>query len=159
MLVRSDLRVAFEVYSSGSGASPSIFGSEGPFLDQGLGGGRRLYLLRYRVCHPAKRCLKAMYADPVMLCSAGEKSGGWGDWLCSRYDKSFPATMNGDPRLGDPAARTFTCLPCSGALIRDTVTQLNAIKSQSQDLITITAGGNDAYITDILNECIFQWAF
>lgn len=37
------------------------------------------------------------------------------------------------------------------------IKQVNALKDGSQDLITISSGGNDAYLSDILNECVFQW--
>lgn len=37
------------------------------------------------------------------------------------------------------------------------IKQVNALKDGSQDLITISSGGNDAYLSGILNECVFQW--
>lgn len=37
------------------------------------------------------------------------------------------------------------------------IKQVNALTDGSQDLITISSGGNDAFLSDILNECVFQW--
>jgi len=88
---------------------------------------------------------------------SGKKNGGWGDYFCSRYDQSFPALINADPRLGSSDGRTFNYWPCSGAVTDGVIKQVNALKDGSQDLITISSGGNDAYLSDILNECVFQW--
>ena len=88
---------------------------------------------------------------------SGKKYGGWGDYFCSRYDLSFPAMINADPRLGSSDGRTFNYWPCSGAVTDGVIKQVNALKDGTQDLITISSGGNDAFLANILNECIFQW--
>ncbi|KAK6432223.1 hypothetical protein LTR95_011603, partial [Oleoguttula sp. CCFEE 5521] len=88
---------------------------------------------------------------------AGTRYSSWGDYFCSRYDASFPALINADERLGDANGRTFTNWACSGAKFDDVSKQVKALGDGSQDLITITAGGNDALLTDILNECVFMW--
>ncbi|KAL2062145.1 hypothetical protein VTL71DRAFT_6411 [Oculimacula yallundae] len=74
---------------------------------------------------------------------AGNKLGtAWdfmnpdGDYSCSRYDHSYPSLVNLDERLGDHTKRKFQFKSCSGAVIR----------------------GNDVELTNILNQCIFQWA-
>jgi len=95
-------------------------------------------------------------ADKTLFRS-GKKYGGWGDYFCSRYDRSFPALINADPRLGSADSRTFNYWPCSGAVTDGVIKQVNALKDGSQDLITISSGGNDALLSDILNECVFQW--
>lgn len=86
---------------------------------------------------------------------AGAKLGGWGDYFCSRYNDSFPNIINNDPRLGNGGGRSFTNWPCSGAKTDDVIKQANALKGGSQDVITITSGGNDAKLSDILNECVY----
>ena len=91
------------------------------------------------------------------MCRSGNKNGGWGDWFCSRYDQSFPRIMNDDVRLGNSDGRIFNYWPCSGAKADAVTKQINALRDASQDLITITAGGDDALFGDILNECVYQW--
>jgi hypothetical protein len=101
---------------------------------------------------------------PLLVCKSsslvfrsGKRYGGWGDYFCSRYDQSFPAIINVDPRLGSSDGRTFNYWPCSGAVTDGVIKQVNALKDGSQDLITISSGGNDAFLAAILNECVFQW--
>ena len=83
--------------------------------------------------------------------------GGAGDYFCSRYDESFPNLINTDPRLGDPGGRKFTFWACSGAKTAAVTDQVKALDDGSQDVITISSGGNDALLSDILNECVFGW--
>jgi hypothetical protein len=93
----------------------------------------------------------------LLVFRSGKKFGGWGDYFCSRYDQSFPAQINADPRLGSSDGRTFNYWPCSGAVTDGVIKQVNALTDGSQDLITISSGGNDALLSEILNECVFQW--
>ncbi|KAF2756150.1 SGNH hydrolase [Pseudovirgaria hyperparasitica] len=88
---------------------------------------------------------------------AGKKYGGWGDYFCSRYDQSFPVLINTDPRLGSSKGRKFTYRPCSGATIDGITSQVKGLPDASQDLITLSGGGNDANFKNMLNECVFQW--
>ena len=65
--------------------------------------------------------------------------------------------INDDERLGF-SSRKFNFLTCSGAttetILRD---QIDTLAAYSQDIITVTAGGNDAYLVEILNQCVFEW--
>ena len=89
---------------------------------------------------------------------AGKRLGGWGDWYCSRYDSSYPSLLNSDPSLGDNAGRTFQYFACSGAITTDVTTkQVTSLKDPLPQMATITVGGNDAKLSDILAACIFNW--
>jgi hypothetical protein len=48
-------------------------------------------------------------------------------------------------------------LACSGALVPD-VTSKQVPKMNKAQLITVSAGGNDANLAEILNYCIYQWS-
>ncbi|KAJ0413256.1 fibronectin type III domain protein [Aspergillus carlsbadensis] len=89
---------------------------------------------------------------------AGDRIGTWDDWVCSRYDHSYPYLVNQDERLGDPAGRTFQFKSCSGAVIADVINDQIPLLSSNQQVILLSAGGNDAELENILNQCIFQWA-
>lgn len=86
---------------------------------------------------------------------AGARLGGLGDYFCSRSEYAFPNLVATDDSLGDSTGRTFTNWACSGALTDDVTKQVNNLAGGSQDVITISSGGNDAKLTDILNECVF----
>lgn len=96
---------------------------------------------------------------------AGEKLGSvfgfWdpdSDYSCSRCDHSYPFLVNNDERLGASSNRKFQFKSCSGAVISDVLErQIPAIDS-NQQVILISAGGNDVELTNTLNQCIFQWA-
>ncbi|KAE9977706.1 hypothetical protein EG327_007646 [Venturia inaequalis] len=100
--------------------------------------------------------------------AAGIGSGSRTHFSCSRYNLSYPALMNIDDRLGDNPNRKFTYWACSGHTI-DLITnhrflndprnsgQVNSLGEGSQDVITISAGGNDAEFGTILDHCIFGW--
>ncbi|KAB8211919.1 fibronectin type III domain protein [Aspergillus parasiticus] len=80
------------------------------------------------------------------------------DWACSRYDHSYPYLIHNDERLGDPDARTFQFKSCSGAVIDDVINDQIPSISGNQQVILLSAGGNDAELSNILNQCIFQWS-
>nr|OQO23198.1 hypothetical protein B0A51_06264 [Rachicladosporium sp. CCFEE 5018] len=63
-------------------------------------------------------------------------------------DKLLPEQEHGIARGETTFAR---------AKFDDVSKQVKALGDGSQDLVTITAGGNDALLTDILNECVFMW--
>ncbi|KAL8664084.1 MAG: hypothetical protein Q9202_003376 [Teloschistes flavicans] len=89
---------------------------------------------------------------------AGTRLTGWGDWYCSRYDSSYPSVVNSSPALGDSSGRTFQYFACSGAVTTDvTGSQIRGLKDGTVDLATLTIGGNDAGLKDILHACIYQW--
>lgn len=68
----------------------------------------------------------------------------------------YPNIMNANENLGVQPARKFQYLGCSGALapniLKDQVPLL-----KSPQLVTLSAGGNDAELASILNWCIYQW--
>lgn len=79
------------------------------------------------------------------------------DFMCSRFDQSYPYFINNDGRLGDPSKRQFQFRSCSGAVIDDVLTKQIPAIDGGQQVIVLSAGGNDAELTHILNQCIFQW--
>ncbi|KAK2761656.1 hypothetical protein FQN54_001484 [Arachnomyces sp. PD_36] len=80
------------------------------------------------------------------------------DYSCSRYDQAYPYLINNDERLGDPSTRNFQFKSCSGALTQDVLDeQIPAIDSEQQAIL-LSVGGNDVELTNILNQCVFQWA-
>lgn len=89
---------------------------------------------------------------------AGTRLSGIGDYFCSRYNQSYPYLMNTDERFGRGTDRKFTFWACSGALTPDiTKKQIAKLDDTSQQMITVSSGGNDVGLVDILNHCIFQW--
>ncbi|PKY04114.1 fibronectin type III domain protein [Aspergillus campestris IBT 28561] len=80
------------------------------------------------------------------------------NWACSRYDHAYPYLVHTDDRLGDEDARTFQFMSCSGAVISNVVNDQIPNISGDQQLILLSAGGNDVELSNILNQCIFQWA-
>ncbi|OQD78925.1 hypothetical protein PENANT_c071G04858 [Penicillium antarcticum] len=81
-----------------------------------------------------------------------------GAFFCSRYDESYPYLVHNDGRLGDPSTRTFQFHSCSGAVISEVIKEQLPLIDAGQQVILLSAGGNDAELTNILNQCIFQWA-
>ena len=74
---------------------------------------------------------------------------------CSRYDSSYPNLVN--VQLGkDTTDIDFTFLACAGAKTPAITDQANSL-SEGQQLITISAGGNDAGLVDVLNDCIYRF--
>ena len=89
---------------------------------------------------------------------AGQRLGGIGDYFCSRTDESYPNLMNTDERFGPGTDRKFTFWACSGAKTPEvTSEQIAKLDDRSQQMITVSSGGNDVGLVDILNHCIFQW--
>ncbi|KAL6885245.1 carbohydrate esterase family 3 protein [Trichoderma longibrachiatum] len=80
------------------------------------------------------------------------------DWACSRYDNAYPYLINEDSRLGSPVNRKFQFESCSGAVTADVVKKQIPRIDSGQQVILLSAGGNDAELVAILNQCIFQWA-
>jgi lysophospholipase L1-like esterase len=56
----------------------------------------------------------------------------------------------------DPAA-AFEYLACSGATGPEILASQVSALGTGYDLITVSAGGNDVGLSDILNACVFQW--
>ncbi|KAL6864240.1 SGNH hydrolase-type esterase domain-containing protein [Trichoderma novae-zelandiae] len=80
------------------------------------------------------------------------------DWACSRYDNAYPYLINEDGRLGDASTRKFQFESCSGAVTADVIDKQIPRIDSDQQVILLSAGGNDAELVTILNQCIFQWA-
>jgi lysophospholipase L1-like esterase len=76
---------------------------------------------------------------------------------CSQYSYGYPNQINTDDNLGANPNRKFQYLGCSGALVSD-VLQKQVPKLNSPQLVTVSAGGNDADLSTILNYCVYQWA-
>ena len=83
---------------------------------------------------------------------AGNVLNGDGYGKCSRYDESYPRMMQYMGYGGDPK---FTFLACSGDKSGDVMGQVKKLEDNSQDLVTVSAGGNDALLSDVLKACVF----
>lgn len=87
--------------------------------------------------------------------AAGIGAGNVVDRGCSRYDSSYPNLVN--VQLGqDTSSIDFTFIACSGAKIPAIIDQANSL-SGGQQMITVSAGGNDASLMDALNDCVFTF--
>ena len=88
--------------------------------------------------------------------AAGIGSGvvltGDGDAKCSRYDGAYPVILNNAAFGGEP---TFTFSACSGDLSKNVQEQVTHLAWSSQDVISLSAGGNDAFLSDVLSACVF----
>ncbi|KAK3395015.1 SGNH hydrolase-type esterase domain-containing protein [Podospora didyma] len=85
---------------------------------------------------------------------AGEQLGfffyNFGDWKCSRYDMSYPMLIRN--YLGSNV-ESFQFPACSGHQTWQIYNQVNALQG-NLDLVTLTAGGNDLCLVDIIKDCI-----
>jgi len=86
--------------------------------------------------------------------SAGIGCGYLLDHACSRYNLSWPNLMNEDARMGK-TSREFQFLACSGATSPEILAHQIPQLSDGLQIITMTAGGNDAGFSDILIDCVF----
>ncbi|KAK6840159.1 hypothetical protein PG987_006025 [Apiospora arundinis] len=82
---------------------------------------------------------------------------GAGERLGSAVQAFIPGSVHTDGRLGDMKKRSFKFLACSGAEMDDIHKKQILQLDGSQQVIMISAGGNDAKLNDILNQCVFQW--
>lgn len=91
--------------------------------------------------------------------TAGIGAGGPADndTKCARGNFSYPSQMNLDERFGNPEQRQSQFLACSGAKIGGILDEQVPLLNDEQQVITMTAGGNDVGLADILNACVFQW--
>ncbi|KAF2727810.1 SGNH hydrolase, partial [Polyplosphaeria fusca] len=80
--------------------------------------------------------------------SAGIGAGNRLDEACARYDQSYPSFIQNDPDMGDPANREFMYLSCSGAVSKEMLDKQIPNVPDGQDVITISAGGNDLQESD-----------
>ena len=84
--------------------------------------------------------------------AAGIGAGKVVDSGCSRYDDAYPALMQ---RLAFGGKPKFTFLACSGDKSEKVIDQAKKLEKGSQDLITVSAGGNDVLLTDVLKACVY----
>jgi hypothetical protein len=76
------------------------------------------------------------------------------DWFCSRWDESYPNIMHQSEQL---AGKNFKFLACSGwTSVQIKEKQVPQLADNSQQLITLSAGGNDVYLSDLLDACVYQ---
>ena len=76
---------------------------------------------------------------------------------CYQYSYGYPNLLNMYEMIGINPSRKFQYLGCSGAQVGD-IQSKQVAKMQSSQLVTLSAGGNDANLATILNYCIYQWA-
>lgn len=58
--------------------------------------------------------------------------------------------------IGVNPKRNFQYLGCSGAKAPD-IMKYQVPKMKQAQLVTLSAGGNDAHLASILNWCVYQW--
>ncbi|KAL1952912.1 hypothetical protein VTO42DRAFT_3963 [Malbranchea cinnamomea] len=73
-----------------------------------------------------------------------------GDWACSRYDQSYPMLFY--HYLGSNV-EDFAFPACTGALTADIFDQVKSLEGKF-DLVTLTAGGNDLCLVNIVTDCV-----
>ena len=84
--------------------------------------------------------------------AAGDGAGKPG-LVCGRFSESFPVQIAHNLSIEHP---NFRHLACGGASIPSVLhTQVPWIGSS--DIVTLTAGGNEADFFAVLNECVHQW--
>ncbi|KAG8170118.1 hypothetical protein KVR01_000863 [Diaporthe batatas] len=76
---------------------------------------------------------------------------------CARYDQSYPAFMQQNDLMPQDPGAAFEFLACSGATSPEILSSQVSKLGTGYDLITVSAGGNDVGLSDILNSCVFQW--
>ncbi|ELR02729.1 hypothetical protein VC83_00834 [Pseudogymnoascus destructans] len=69
---------------------------------------------------------------------------------CSRYSYTYPVIMN---HFFGPSIDKFTYTACSGAISTGIFEQINNL-DDNQDLVILTAGGNDLCLSKIIDKCI-----
>jgi hypothetical protein len=89
--------------------------------------------------------------------AAGLGSGSRVEYSCSRYNGAYPTLIERDDRFGSNPNRTFQYLACSGVKSTDVLKKQVPHLKPGLDLITLSAGGNDVALGDVLDACIFQW--
>ena len=83
---------------------------------------------------------------------AGNVLKGDGDEACSRYDAAYPSMMQTSAFGGVPK---FTNLACTGDKSSKVAEQIKKLEDGSQNLVTLSAGGNDAILSEVLKACVF----
>jgi lysophospholipase L1-like esterase len=88
--------------------------------------------------------------------ASGLGSGARVDYSCSRYDGGYPSILMRDDRIGSNTTK-YQHLACSGLKSTDILKKQVPHLKNGLDVITISAGGNDVGLGDVLDACIFQW--
>jgi len=73
----------------------------------------------------------------------------------SRYSSSYPSILN--RVLFGKNKDNFQFLSCSGAVVKEVIEGQVPMLEGDQDVILLSAGGNDAELVWILNHCVFQF--
>ncbi|PYH89088.1 esterase family protein [Aspergillus ellipticus CBS 707.79] len=73
------------------------------------------------------------------------------DYECSRYDLSYPAVLK--HAIGS-TNKKFQYVACSGARTGDIFKQVDKL-DDNQDLVILSAGGNDLCLSRIITTCVF----
>jgi lysophospholipase L1-like esterase len=89
--------------------------------------------------------------------AAGLGVGERVDYGCSRYSGGFPNLINLDQRFGTNSNRTLQYLACSGLKSSEILAKQVPHLEPEQDIIIVSAGGNDVSLGDVLDACIFQF--
>ncbi|KAI9798476.1 MAG: hypothetical protein M1833_004742 [Piccolia ochrophora] len=82
---------------------------------------------------------------------AGNVLKGKDDEKCSRYDGAYPVLFKEYLRLADDA---FHFVACKGHTSEQIIDQVKNLPG-NHDLITVTAGGNDVHLSDVLLKCFY----
>ncbi len=132
-----------------AGDSPAIAVQPDDQLEVTMGGpGGQLLDVRHAMA-PA-----ATYVAVGDSYSSGEGAGSYDSSSggCDRSPNSWPAQLASS--LQGPSQLTFYLQACSGAKIGDVTAQEQSTVNNGDDLITVTAGGNDANFGSALTACI-----
>ncbi|KAJ1338606.1 Alpha-galactosyl-binding fungal lectin [Microdochium nivale] len=81
----------------------------------------------------------------------GRAYHGLDDWICSRYDQSYPMVVNND--LGS-SVTNFQYLACSGARTDGIYKQVTEKLTGDLNMVMMTAGGNDLCLASMINKCV-----
>ncbi|KAL8634971.1 MAG: hypothetical protein Q9228_007490, partial [Teloschistes exilis] len=76
---------------------------------------------------------------------------------CFQYSHGFPNIVNMDDMIGENSDRHFQYLGCSAALT-DAIRDKQVPKMQQSQAVLLSAGGNDAHLSTLLNYCVYQWS-
>ncbi|KAL1964977.1 hypothetical protein VTN77DRAFT_6177 [Rasamsonia byssochlamydoides] len=78
-------------------------------------------------------------------------------WWCSRYDNAYGSLIYSDKSLGDPSKRKFNNLACLGHTSVDVLNKQVKGLPSGQQMITLSAGGNDVGFSKLIDACILEF--
>ena len=76
---------------------------------------------------------------------------------CYQYSYGYPNLLNANDMIGINPDCKFQYFGCPGVLISD-IRDKQVPKINKAQLVTISAGGNDAHLAAILNYCVYHCA-